>query len=773
MNNTEKNRLIVYTKGAENRIRVESKSDKDSSLFKDQYNQALNMVASLLQRGADYKQQAGVCENVITICGERGTGKTSFMLSLSGMLKEMHKKAYVIPLIDPAHFDLDANLLSMVLGNLANAFQEEKESIFHTAASFEKQKEKESLYREVYEDMQQLQTLMVAAGDHKPSRDAHPFDLKDMAASMNLRESVKKTISSVLKVFGKDFIIVQVDDVDLSSIICRIMMEQIRKYLTNENVIVLISVKLDQAQDAVSLKYIDDYRKLYFDEAKRYADEIAFRYIEKVFPLSRRIVLYNDVISAHARLKVGNSEEDVVFAMTNLIQQKTGYRFPVVKGRSQIVPEILRSYMQLYAMLDNMGDDMSLNRQSFRKYFTDIWIPEHVAPKYVQWLQQMHNLLTVSGLNKMVAQYLIQAFLDDSDKEIVCIKNNKNNKDNVSLGDVGYVISQVRVITSDNEVVTLLFAIETLYRFLLKDTAQNSKDEYELLVGGNYFNAYMRFMQPDRSGNQRTIRRIDISSLRAALKKPTVDLQTLRLAEITAVFMSRPRGPKDTTINPSYRLDTEKYYEISLANTNVPVFDATSFFYNIQHLQESYERFGSGLLEKASANPESIYSLLMLNEFVRNSESCRIEDYDDVLDLSESLAISTRASVKLESSFYEHFKDYIVRLHNNYVFTLGRRVACEILSALDPQEFSKNVFNVVFQERFFDGLDKKSILKNLSRSKVFPTEYLLNRVIKVHPELSDNINAVVAIKTFINKPMNRDEFELALNVINQALSKME
>lgn len=760
------NRYIVYQKGAENRIRIESLQEQKSSLFADKYGQALAIVDELLARGTDYVQQAGVCENVITICGERGTGKTSFMLSLSGMLEKLHKECYVASLIDPAHFDSDANLLSMVLGNLANDFQKESGSISHLNTSFEKQKEREMQIRKVYENMQQLQSLMVAAEDHRLSRDAHPFDLKDMAASMNIRESVRNTISSILGVFEKKYIVIQIDDIDLNSIICNTMMEQIRKYLTIENVIVLISVKLDQAQDAVSLKYIEEYKKLYGTNAKKFTDPIAFRYIEKVFPLSRRIVLFNDIVSTNAKLKTTDKDQgqDVETSLLNLIFEKTGYRFPNSNSRGRIVPEILRSYIQLYVMLDNLGDNEDLNKQSFRRYFSDIWIPEHVATEYVPWLQRIHNTADVSGLNKSVVSFLVEKGLVDRKDEIAYITASDNNKDNVSLGDVVYVISVIRRSTSDEKTMTLLFAIETLYRFLLKDTAKYSEADYKLLVAGNYFNGYMRFMQPDRGGKPRAVRRMDISHLRESLQKKSAELSILHLAEIAAIFMSRPRDPKDTSSNPSYRLDTEKYYESSLANTSLPVFDATSIFYNVHYLKETYERFGSGLYEVASSNPESLYSLMC------GDDNRCIEDYDDVLDLAEYLEIRTRDSVKLKN-FYEHFRDYTVRIANGKVDTFCKKVATGITTFLASNEFNMNEFSVMFAEDIFDGLNIRSILYRLSNTKEFTPDELLMRILRTHPDLSGNMSVLALIKVTIDRPMKRAEFAAALNFINQAYKK--
>ena len=87
-----------------------------------------------------------------------------------------------------------------------------------------------------------------------------------------------------------------IDDIDLNMTEGYQMIDQIRKYLNIPGLVILLAIKMDQLANVVRIKYSKDYEALlnhrdYVDENKykEIINQIAERYITKLFPLNQRI----------------------------------------------------------------------------------------------------------------------------------------------------------------------------------------------------------------------------------------------------------------------------------------------------------------------------------------------------------------------------------------------------------------------------------------------------------------------------------------------------
>ena len=91
---------IVFDLNGDNRPFIEGLNDYKSSIFKEQYEQCISMVDSYLKGLSNMADTpaalAGSLEstnNIITFDGERGSGKTSCMMSIVNMLtNDNHKR---------------------------------------------------------------------------------------------------------------------------------------------------------------------------------------------------------------------------------------------------------------------------------------------------------------------------------------------------------------------------------------------------------------------------------------------------------------------------------------------------------------------------------------------------------------------------------------------------------------------------------------------------------------------------------------------------------
>ena len=112
--------VLKVIRGQEFKVKVDDKID-DDNIFKDEYDQAEQMLDSILMAKCDRKDFYFEHENnVIAFCGGRGDGKTSAMLTFMNVHKNKFAKQIVI---DPSLFDDVHNILDIVLAEIFRDFK--------------------------------------------------------------------------------------------------------------------------------------------------------------------------------------------------------------------------------------------------------------------------------------------------------------------------------------------------------------------------------------------------------------------------------------------------------------------------------------------------------------------------------------------------------------------------------------------------------------------------------------------------------------------------
>ena len=127
---------VKYYKGEEKIVVVE-KEDYAESIFSEQYAQALRIFDRMQSRPMDE------VPNLMAFCGDRGEGKTSCMSTVCHIIGSLDKKETseyvmsigidvdvlkmkkfeILPIIDPAFFDKNHNVLELLLGHLYANFK--------------------------------------------------------------------------------------------------------------------------------------------------------------------------------------------------------------------------------------------------------------------------------------------------------------------------------------------------------------------------------------------------------------------------------------------------------------------------------------------------------------------------------------------------------------------------------------------------------------------------------------------------------------------------
>ena len=141
------------------------------------------------------------------------------------------------------------------------------------------------IYREAHA---QLHRLYHDKDNHAYSDEDLMEFVEEVSASVNLKRTIQDLVDAYFKCFGwKDtMLILRVDDVDMDIHQASEMIESMRKYFVQPNILVFVSCDIEQLE---KIK-IGDFRKELEDkEVTTWHKELADRYLAKVFPHSHRI----------------------------------------------------------------------------------------------------------------------------------------------------------------------------------------------------------------------------------------------------------------------------------------------------------------------------------------------------------------------------------------------------------------------------------------------------------------------------------------------------
>lgn len=497
--------VIKLYKGEETGIINENFDSKDSSIFAKQYTMALSEIKAYLDTFEDKNSRQSNSEvkdrsNIFAFIGDRGTGKTSCMQSVAGMLEQYYtstgtKKTFMpLPIIDPTIFDDNTNILQVVIGTLFNQFKEEINHT-HSFGTEKEDKEFEADKQEVLKAFQDVKDCIkiISNPDLLKCEGNDISQLADMASVSQLHNKMGSLVKNYLHFCKQDVFVLQVDDIDLQTKYAYKMVDDIRKYFVLPDVIILMSFKLEQLQKVIELENTRNYELLIKNQQILPSDiqEMAARYILKLIPINHRIYMptldvYADSLieylpnhNKESKTLIGEGFKiSVKYAITSLIFKKCRYLFYHSKGVvSPIVPTNLRELRHLLAMLVEMDDyysglpneEMSqkTNKIQFLNYFYNIWINNNIMPADYGIVKNLIAVRDAAALNKTVLMHLQSRFEEVLTKSFDNILNLKNSTYNISLADVYDVVDYIKQRLSNNSDKSLIFFVETLYSIRL------------------------------------------------------------------------------------------------------------------------------------------------------------------------------------------------------------------------------------------------------------------------------------------------------------------
>lgn len=666
----ENNNTIIFRMGEETGIVIEkTKEQFEHSLFREQYRQVFDIMDTIIERSTPEKGKEvdDKMSNIIVFCGDRGEGKTSALetvreilsnktilkdAQLAGLFSEESKldtdSFKVLRLVDPAFFDDKHNLMELLIGQMyADVLLADKEAAEKrefTPSCMDLDVDKRTQLVRLF---QKVRTGLGIV--HKPS-DKSAYDnleeIDQLAAGIELKTTVNELLQCYAKYFKKERVLICIDDLDLNATEGYTMAEEIRKFLSSPtSCVVLMAVKIEQMIEVVQSYLRENLSTIVSDETIK---EMAIRYVIKLLPESRRVWMPNGSVLTDSKLKIYEGNElkeafdSVKEAVVRLIYRKTRYIFVNARNVSPIVPSNLRELRLLWATLWSLNDGEKndenhiKNKTIFKQYFYDVWI-KRLQKEDVDFVVSLIDNQDLISINKSIVTYLTKKYVgilksaskNDINSLLEAILDIRNTMQNISTGDVMYVVSTLENLTTDAETQRLLFFIKAFYSitlyeaydvatidknhlYALTDESQVSIYKYDRLyrklnalqrvVNGAFFTYYSGDVLTKEA---RTLRARDIRYINPQLLKNIYNELSSTPKEAISDYEQKLNMLEffalTTTFDAYSGEDQKDSYRRSLTSPLylVPIrpkaslinFDVLSIFYNIINIKHTYDRW--------------------------------------------------------------------------------------------------------------------------------------------------------------------------------------
>lgn len=667
----EKAKHIRFQLGEETQHIIEAIDDQiiESSLFSDQYKKALASLEAMFSSklAASQADSDNTPNNIFAFIGDRGSGKTSCMMSLAKLLEKGLKKelkaAYPavasrtyrrLERIDPSFFDESHNAVELFLASLYNNFCNAAQNSLTTSDTAKSAKEREVL--ELFSQAQKMMSEMTkTVNDQFDALD----NLQNLSAGVQLWSIIRDLTSAYVSYLGdmNGVLILPIDDIDLNSRMAAAMMEQIRKFLIQPNIIILFAVKIDQLESSKRLSLTGEYAQMLqlglLQNHNVVINKMTEAYLTKLLPHHQRIympdgsVYFNQPITIVRTDKTEEEYSSVRQMIPELIFQKTRYLFYNTSDKtSYIVPDNLRELRFLVGLLYSMEDywkkkeDKEEHRESnrynkllFRKYLYENWVSNNLSTDMQISVKEILNTHDSAQINAMVLacinkhfdleNYSPKEFSRNSlPPELRRILKTSNINYNIAIGDVLDLIDFLEGRETETQKLKFIFIIRSLYSMYLyqyydamTDEESSSNDqvfsktrisylnlsEYEKFVAGYFINSRLSRLVPSGrlAHETRSERVINFGELlrliNEVIKEDGNNSEKLRLVEFFMLAISRRYDMQDHTTGMNYRTYDYVFYAESLENLyKNAYFDIGALLFNLTRIEDCYKRFSKG-----------------------------------------------------------------------------------------------------------------------------------------------------------------------------------
>lgn len=485
---------LTMRKGQEHHLVIDQRLDDPDELMYSAYQQALEALDEIVRQARAFSSPKtaggssglyGYAHNIIAFSGSRGQGKTSAMISFSDAMSAHSRECRklprpqldrcsfaVLPPFDPTILEKNQSILAVVLSRMYRMAEDKWKSSGHKCSEADK--------NELLELFQKCLSGINAIKFRKGEEIKTLHNIDEISDSSLLKRYFYQLTESLLRFINEgskadSFLVVQLDDTDFQIQKGYEILEDIRKYLTLPNVIILMATDVGMLHRALIQHFINEFEAGLRWEIVSPNDlrKLESKYLDKLIPPTFTVYLphLDDMIrqrnelvrlvyidpgeeagSARERppanllLKPGCrcSTEDFSFQalLLRYIYRKTRIVFAEHSTYlHDLIPTTLRGLAQLLGLLSSMEDVPELGRDDpclddpralahavgeqvdvleanlalFENYFLNDWVHTKLTRERAEVIERLSA--AVPALRCRLAVELLEGLYDRKDKK--------------------------------------------------------------------------------------------------------------------------------------------------------------------------------------------------------------------------------------------------------------------------------------------------------------------------------------------------------------------
>jgi hypothetical protein len=347
-----------------NKIGARTLTTAEARLILPAYDQVYTQIERFRAEKELYSEALSQKTNNIGIIGVRGAGKTSILKTIKEKLEkeniERLEKDIILPIIVPENMSEPGTLMAAILGMLNDVINKymtrkgEKQWCINKGELREKCEDVIRQYTYIQKEYRNILLKDYTTENDYVNRSAKVFN-SDNEFIEKFNDLVNVLVNPEQSKKSESLLFLFIDDIDLSTYRCADVVKTLLSYVSNQNIVTIISGDLNTFEEALTLDFIRRENVLEGDflqsqigeqtllESKK---QLAYEYLKKILPPAYRYNIKQWSLEGKKNYYIAESPEN----------QGEGIRFSDLLGKA------LNGWIDPFYFVyqDESGDDQVL-----------------------------------------------------------------------------------------------------------------------------------------------------------------------------------------------------------------------------------------------------------------------------------------------------------------------------------------------------------------------------------------------------------------------------
>ena len=389
--------------------------------------------------------------NTISIFGDRGTGKTSFIRSLFDEIEKRSKgkeEVIILGLIDPTLIEEKAHIFLLIISMINDEVKKviEKGTCEPGGEAYKQRMDWNACVKKLAKGLPSLDKVGNDYNNTSWQDDEFIMQkgLDDIMAAYQLEENFHKMVDMALKILGKKAFVVAFDDIDINMEKGWRVLETVRKYLTTPKIISILSGNMYLYNLNVRGQQWEQFnsRLLTHEKSREYVklvNQLENQYMLKVFKAENRLHLYP--LSYSIRL---HNMEYSVKGVTKAIETKINEAYKQVLVKFGICgsgsQKVFIDYLMSLSIRSQINY-LKLNWDSGKSDFSILNIEAFLSRMYAAGIEIQLAYANPNLLNTIILTYLSRENYNSLRNTYLLMPSTDNPEDNACLAGLSTVFA--------------------------------------------------------------------------------------------------------------------------------------------------------------------------------------------------------------------------------------------------------------------------------------------------------------------------------------------